>query len=82
MWRNTALPTRILFLDGRACLPLLVFVVYWSRPTFYIAIGGVTFFIVVSWAGLTVSSVLRLLRRMLIGPIRTAVPTWKRRRAA
>jgi intracellular multiplication protein IcmT len=82
MWRNTALPTRILFLDGRACLPLLVFVVYWSWPTFYIAIGGMTFFIVVSWTGLTVSSVLRLLRRMLIGPIRTAVPTWKRRRAA
>jgi intracellular multiplication protein IcmT len=82
MWRNTALPTRILFLDGRVCLPLLIFVVYWSWTTFYMAIGGMTFFIVVSWAGLTVSSVLRLARRMFIGPLRTAVPTWKRRRSA
>lgn len=82
MWRNTALPTRVLFLDGRACLPLLVFVVYWSWITFYIAIGGMTFFMVVSWTGLSVSSVLRLGRRILIGPLRTAVPTWKRRRAA
>jgi len=44
MWRNTALPVRIVFLDGRACLPLLVFVVYWSWATFYIAIGGMAFF--------------------------------------
>jgi len=51
MWRNTALPVRIVFLDGRACLPLLVFVVYWSWATFYIAIGGMAFFTIVSWAG-------------------------------
>lgn len=82
MWRNTALPARILFLDGRACLPLLVFVIYWSWATFYIAIAGVTFFGVVSFTGLTVSTALRLLRRMLVGPVRTAVPTWKRRRAS
>ncbi len=82
MWRNTALPTRILFLDGRACLPLLVFVVYWSWATFYIAIMGMTFFVVVRWAGLTVPSVLRLARRLLVGAERTAVPVWKRRRAA
>jgi intracellular multiplication protein IcmT len=80
MWRNTALPVRIVFLDGRACLPLLVFVVYWSWATFYIAIGGMAFFTIVSWAGLTVASVLRLIRRWLIGPVRTAVPVWKRRR--
>jgi len=67
MWRNTALPVRIVFLDGRACLPLLVFVVYWSWATFYIAIGGTAFFTIVSWAGLTVASVLRLIRRWLIG---------------
>ncbi len=82
MSRNTALPTRILFLDGRACVPLLVFVVYWSWATFYIAIMGMTFFVVVRWAGLTVPSVLRLARRLFVGAERTAVPVWKRRRAA
>jgi len=50
MWRNTALPVRIVFLDGG--LPaLLVFVVYWSWATFYIAIGGMAFFTIVSWRG-------------------------------
>lgn len=82
MWRNTALPTRVLFVDGRVCLPLLIFVVYWSWTTLFIAIGGMTFFIVVSFAGLTVSSVLRLVRRMFVGPLRAATPVWKRRRLA
>lgn len=82
MWRNTALPVRIGFLDGRACLPLLIFVVYWSWPTFYIAISGMAFFTIVSWAGLTVAAVLRLARRWLVGPVRTATPVWKRRRFA
>lgn len=82
MWRNTALPTRVLFVDGRVCLPLLIFIVYWSWTTLFIAIGGMTFFIVVSFAGLTVSSVLRLVRRMFVGSLRAATPVWKRRRLA
>ena len=41
MWRDTGRPVRVVFLDARACLPLLVFVVYWSWATFYIAATGV-----------------------------------------
>ena len=53
MWRDTGRPVELVFLDARACLPLLVFVVYWSWMTFYIAATGVVFFSVISWAGLT-----------------------------
>ncbi len=80
MWRATALPVRVLFLDGRVCLPLLVFVVYWSWATFWVAMSGMAFFSVVSWAGLTVPAVLRIVRRWLVGPVRKAVPEWKTRR--
>jgi intracellular multiplication protein IcmT len=82
MWRDTGRPVKLVFLDARACLPLLVFVVYWSWPTFYIAATGVIFFSVISWAGLTVPSTLRMIRRGLVGSYRPAVPAWKRRRFA
>ena len=82
MWRDTGRPVKLVFLDARACLPLLVFVVYWSWTTFYIAATGVIFFSVISWAGLTVPSTLRMIRRAFVGPLRPAVPAWKRRRFA
>jgi intracellular multiplication protein IcmT len=82
MWRNTALPVKIVFLDARVCLPLLVFVVYWSWATFYVAVGGMAFFVIISWFGLTVPTMFRLIRRLLVGPVRRAVPAWKRRRLA
>jgi intracellular multiplication protein IcmT len=42
--------------------------------------SGMAFFSVVSWAGLTVPAVLRIVRRWLVGPVRKAVPEWKTRR--
>jgi intracellular multiplication protein IcmT len=82
MWRDTGRPVRVVFLDARACLPALVYVVYWSWPTFYVAMTGVTIFSVISWAGLTVPSALRMVRRAFVGPYRPAVPAWSRRRFA
>jgi len=55
---------------------------YWSWTTFWIAVTGMAFFTVISWFGLTVPAVLRLVRRLIVGPIRPAVPVWKRRRLA
>ena len=82
MWRDTARPVKVVFLDARACLPMLVFVVYWSWPTFYIAALGVSFFAVISWLGLSVPASLRLIRRIFVGSYRPAIPAWKRRRFA
>lgn len=82
MWRNTGQPVRVLMLDARACLPILALCVYWSWTTFYIAAVGTLFFSAISFLGLTVPSMFRLARRLLVGPTRTAVPTWNRRRLA
>lgn len=82
MWRYTALPVRVGFLDARALLPLLVFVVYWSWTTAYIVIVGVVFFTVISWFGLTLPAVFRVMRRWLVGRVRPAMPAWQRRRLA
>ncbi len=82
MWRYTALPVKVAILDARACIPMLIFVLYWSWTTAYIAIVGVIFFSVISWFGLTVPAVARVMRRVLVGNVRPAVPAWKRRRNA
>ena len=82
MWRNTGQPVRVLMLDARACLPILCVAVYWSWTTLYIAIIGLLFFSLISFLGLTLPAMLRLLRRLLVGPVRTAVPAWRRRRLA
>ena len=82
MWRYTGKPAKLLILDARACVPLLFFVVYWSWPTFYVAFTGTLFFGAISWFGLTVPAIGRVLRRRLVGRVRPAVPAWRRRRLA
>jgi len=80
MWRATAHPVRVLILDARSCFPLLLFVVHWSWMTFMIAIFGIAFFGTISFFGLTLPAAVRAMRRFLAGPVRTALPTWHRRR--
>lgn len=82
MWRNTAQPVRVAMFDARALFPLLCFVVYWSWFTFYVALIGVAFFSLISFLGLTLPSMLRMMRRLAVGSTRPAVPVWKRRRLA
>ena len=82
MWRNTGQPVRVLMLDARACVSTLFFVCYWSWPTFYIAAAGMVFFSAISFFGLTLPAVIRLVRRFLAGATRPAVASWQRRRLA
>jgi len=82
MWRNTGQPVRVLMLDARACLPVVLAAVYWSWTTFYIAMAGFVFFSLISFFGLTLPALIRTVRRWVVGPVRTAVPTWRRRRFA
>jgi intracellular multiplication protein IcmT len=82
MWHNTGQPVRLLMLDARACLPILCVTVYWSWLTLYIALAGIAFFSVISFFGLTLPAMVRLARRIAVGPVRTAVPVWNRRRLA
>ena len=46
------------------------------------AVFGMVFFGIMSFFGLTLPSFLRVLRRLIIGNIRPALPVWKRRRLA
>ncbi|MQR98742.1 IcmT/TraK family protein [Gluconobacter aidae] len=80
MWRATAKPVRLAILDGRACLPLLVTVTYWSWTTLYIGVLGTALFAMISFFGLTLPAALRTVRRLITGPVRSGRPTWKRRR--
>ena len=80
MWRNTGQPVRVLMLDARACLPVVLAAVYWSWPTLYIAIAGFIFFSLISFFGLTLPALVRTVRRWAAGSVRTAVPVWRRRR--
>ena len=80
MWRYTALPVRLFMLDARACVPLLIGVTKWSWTTLYIAVLGTAFFGALSYFGLTVPAVFRLVRRRLAGPVCPATPAWSRRR--
>ena len=82
MWRNTAQPVCIAMFDARALFPLLSFVVYWRWFTFYVALIGVVFFSLISFLGLTLPSMVRPLRRLIVGSARPALPVWKRRRLA
>ena len=82
MWRNTAQPVRVAMFDARALFPFLSFVVYWSWLTFYVAVIGVAFFSLISFLGLTLPSMFRMMRRLAVGPTRSALPVWKRRRLA
>lgn len=80
MWRATALPVKIGFLDARVCLPVLIWIVYWSWITFFIAIISIIFFSIVSFLGFNIPSMFRYIRRLLCGSLRTGFPVWKRRR--
>jgi len=82
MWRNSGQPVRVFMLDARACFPILAVLVYWSWLTLYIALFGIVFFGGISFFGLTLPALFRLARRLIVGPVRTAVPAWKRRRLA
>lgn len=82
MWRYTGKPVLFFILDARACAPLVLAVLWWSWWTLSLAIASTLFFGVLSWFGLTVPALYRLVRRWFAGSRRPAVPTWQRRRLA
>jgi intracellular multiplication protein IcmT len=82
MWRYTGKPVMLAIFDARACIPLLLAVVWWAWWTLELAGACIVFFTIINWLGLSVPAFIRLLRRMIVGPVRAAVPAWQRRRLA
>lgn len=82
MWRNTMLPVRVYVVDARALVPVMIFVLHWRLSTLYIAAAGIAVFAVLEWFGLTFPAAIRTVRRLAVGRLRPAVPTWNKRRYA
>jgi intracellular multiplication protein IcmT len=80
MWRNTMLPVRAYIVDARALVPLMIFLMHWSWTTLYVALVGIALFGTLEFCGLSFPAAIRTLRRWIVGPIRPAVPAWKKRR--
>ncbi len=82
MWRNTMMPVRIYVVDARALIPVMIFMLHWRLGTLYLAGAGIALFTVLEWFGLTFPAGRRTIRRLLVGRIRPAIPSWKKRRYA
>jgi intracellular multiplication protein IcmT len=79
-WRNTQRPARFFFLDARASVALLVFMVHIRLWTFVLAILVMTAFYFSERMGLTFASSLRALRCYILGQNRPANHRAGRRR--
>jgi len=71
-WRNTQKPARFFFLDARAFLAILLFVVHARLWTFLCAVVLMTIFWIMERQGLTFDSSLRAFRCWLLGVNRPA----------
>ena len=71
-WRNTQKPARFFFLDARAFLAILLFLVHARLWTFVLAIILMLIFWALERQGLTFESALRALRSWFLGSRRPA----------
>jgi len=81
--RDTGLRPRFIFVDGWA-FPLLIFALMFVWASIWTRLGLFVASVVVLWIceakGLTIASGRRAVRSWLAGPIRSAVPYWKKNR--
>lgn len=71
-WRNTQKPARFFFLDARAFMAVVVFLIHARLYTFILAVSIMFIFWLVERRGLTFDSALRAFRRWLLGIRRPA----------
>ncbi len=70
MWRDSARTPKFFFIDARSLLPLSIWLLHMTRWTFYIALAGCGFFILLQRWRITPMVCWRLFRTKLIGPVR------------
>jgi hypothetical protein len=78
----TALRPRFLRLDARVVFPLGAWLLHWSWPTFWLALGSAVLLAALDWAGLPPEVALERLRAILAGRIRPARDVAASRRRA
>lgn len=76
-WRDASRTPRFYFMDAFAAMPLVLFLLHISLWTFLIAIGCMTFFIILEKFKFTVPVFSRWFRAKMVGSIRVAKPWWR-----
>jgi len=79
-WRNTQKPARFFFLDARAFVAVLVFLVHARSWTFFLSLGIMSVFWFFERKGLTFDAALRAFRCWILGIYRPANSRLARRR--
>ena len=77
-WCHTARPYRLFILDGRAAFFLLIWLLYISWPTFFIAVAATVFFGLLEYLRLPLPIVFRKCRAFVAGRHRPARPPPRR----
>lgn len=72
-WRDTALSTKILGVDGRAVIPMFIWAMNWSWTTFYISATFVAIFVIMQKMDMSMISLFRTFKRSMFGPVRRPV---------
>ncbi len=76
-WRDASRTPRFYFMDAYAALPLLFMFLHITLATFLLAIGCVTFFVILEKFNFTVPIFSRWFKATLAGPVRIAKPWWR-----
>ncbi|MCA1788018.1 MAG: IcmT/TraK family protein [Desulfobacteraceae bacterium] len=70
MWRDTVLSPKFFFIDASSLFPMAFFALHISWWTFWVAITGTTFFVILKSWNLTPLFCWRLIRCKIIGHVR------------
>ena len=76
-WRDAARTPRFFFVDAFAAFPLVLMLLHIRMWTFLVAIGAMTFFMILERFKFTLPVFRRWVKTTLAGPIRTAYPWWR-----
>jgi len=75
-WRDSARPAKFFIIDAKAAFPIFLFLLHIAWWTFFVAILTTLFFTALAKFGYTMEVFLRIVRSVLAGPRKLAVPWW------
>jgi intracellular multiplication protein IcmT len=80
LWRDTARPIRILFLDARSFACFGIWALHMCKETFYLSLVSLVVFFIIERFGLTPAAALRFLRIALFSKRRDRLSVYEIRR--
>jgi hypothetical protein len=64
-WRDTALQTKVLGMDGQALFPFVIWLFHWSWTTFYISLAGMGVFAIMMFFKISLLAVIKAIPRLI-----------------